>query len=113
MKSLINHKNIKTSLIKESIISNLNKNKTNNIKKIINQIINDRNKIIKLNRYFNASRAADNLRNLFKSKNNSNVDTQINNLTIDDNIKLNIASGDTRIVSIPINSHIVISVYEI
>jgi hypothetical protein len=95
MKSLINHKNIKTSLIKESIISNLNKNKTNNIKKIINQIINDRNKIIKLNRYFNASRAADNLKNLFKTKNNSNVDIQINNLTNDDNIKLNIADALT------------------
>lgn len=95
IKSLINHKNIKTSLIKESIISNLNKNKTNNIKKIINQIINDRNKIIKLNRYFNAKRTADNLINLFKSKNNSNVDAQINNLTNDDNIKLNIADALT------------------
>ena len=83
IKSLINHKNIRTSFIKDSILLQLNN--TNRIKKIINNIIKNRKKIIKLNRYFNAKRVADNLRNLFKSKKNSEVDKQINTLTNNDN----------------------------
>jgi len=89
IKSLISYKDIKASLVKNDIISYLNKKKITNIEKLVKNIINDRNNIIKSKRYLNAKVFAEDMINVYKSNKNS-IDEKISNITKDNNIRLHI-----------------------
>ena len=89
IKSLISHKELKASLVKNDIVSSLSKKDIVHIEKLVKNIIDDRDNVIKTKRYLNAKVIAEDMLSLYKS-NKDSINDRFNTISKDDNIKSHI-----------------------